>query len=337
MNRKLCGVFLLIVSVILAFSCQSQKGQDDPKSVVVFVPGVVAGSPIYEMLVDGAQKAVAEHEGARIKVIEAGFDQSSWQDQIRDIAASGEFDIFVSSNPSLPELCEPVAADYPEMRFLIADSYLKGSPGIHTVLYNQLEQGYLVGLLAGLVSSERGAKPVAGLIAAQRYPTLDRLIQPGFEAGLKAVDNSFRLEYREIGNWFDAGRAQDLARALYEQGVEVILPIAGGAGQGVIASAIEKGKSVVWFDGSGYDLAPGTVIGCAILAQDKLIHEKLKAVLEGDAPWGRADIVSAVDGYIDFDFDGQAYRDLPGRVREAFEKAVAALKAGQPDFSFDDF
>ncbi len=336
MKRTL--VALAAVAALLA-SCQGRTPARDLASVAVFVPGVASGSPIYEMLVAGAEKAVAGIPGARLKVIEGGYDQSTWLDKLRDIAASGEFDLLVTSNPALPELCAKIAADWPELRFFIADGYLEGNPAIHTVLYNQAEQGYLVGYLAALVTMDRnpGGPLVAGLVAAQRYPTLDRLIQPGFEAGLKAVDPGFRLEYREIGNWYDANKAAELARSVFDAGARVILPIAGGAGLGVVSAATELDRSVVWFDGAGYQLGPDTVVGCATLAQDRLVEERVKALLEGKRLFGTADIVGAADGYVGFDPGGPAYAALPAELRLRFETAIQDLREGKPDFTLTGF
>ncbi len=342
MNRRVRSLAALACATALALgaSCAGATKKADPLSVAVFVPGIASGSPIYEMLVAGATRAVEETPGARLKVIEAGYDQSTWLDSLRDAAASGEFAVIVSSNPSLPELCAKLAPDYPGLRFILADAYLAGDPAIHTVLYNQKEQGYIVGVLAGLVTKQRAGPDArrAALIAAQRYPTLDRLIRPGFEAGLKAVDPAFELEFREVGNWYDSAKAAELAGSLYGSGVEVILPIAGSAGQGVVAAARERGKAAVWFDGGGYALDPVAVVGCATIAQDRLVYERLKAALSGDESiYGRADIVSAKDGYVGFDADADAYRALPEALRAAFDEAVRELEAGTPDFSFDSF
>lgn len=333
-------VFATAAIFFILTSCTGKPAGPNPLSVAVFVPGVTSGSPTYEMLVAGATKAVAETKGASIKVVEAGYDQSTWLDRLRDTVASGEFGIIVTSNPSLPELCAKLTPDYPAVKFIILDGYLKGNPSIYTVLYNQMEQGYIVGYLAGLVTRLRhpNAAPVAGLIAAQRYPTLDRLIRPGFEAGLKAVDPRFRLEFREIGNWYDSAKAAELAASLYGSGVDVVLPIAGAAGQGVVSAAKEHGGSVVWFDGSGYDLGPDTVIGCATIAQDRLIYERLKSALAGDASrYGRSEIVSVRDGYVGFDPEGAGYRSLPEGIRIALDAAIAGLRVGKPDFALDTF
>lgn len=338
--RTIVLLFTMASAIILTTSCEKSQGGLNPLSVAVFVPGVSSGNPIYEMLVKGAAKAVEETPGASLKVVEAGFDQSTWQDSLRDTVASGEFGIVVSSNPSLPELCARLSDDYPEVRFVIVDAYLSGNPAIHTVLYNQKEQGYIVGYLAGLITKARspGSSPVAGLIAAQRYPTLDKLIRPGFEAGLQAVDPAFKLEFREVGNWYDSAKAAELAGGLFAMGVQVILPIAGSGGQGVVAAARERGKSVVWFDGAGYDLDPHSVVGCATIDQDRLVYERLKAALQGDNTlYGRADIVSIQEGYVGFDDSGAGYQALPESIKTSLQEALDSLRSGVPDFSFDSF
>ncbi|HTX72557.1 MAG TPA: BMP family ABC transporter substrate-binding protein, partial [Rectinemataceae bacterium] len=220
--------------------------------------------------------------------------------------------------------------------FFIADGFLPGNPHIHTVLYNQFEQGYIVGYLSGLVnrSSLPGVSKShkAGLVAAQSYPTLDRLIVPGFERGLRDADPASVLETRQIGNWYDATKASELASSLFDAGSNVILPIAGAAGQGVISAAKSKGRYVVWFDGDGYGLAPGTVIGCSILRQDRLVYERVKAILGGAALFGKADIVGVRDGYVDFDGSGAAYRNLPAPLRAAFEARMKMLHDGSLSF-----
>ena len=194
----------------------------------------------------------------------------------------------------------------------------------------------MVGYLAGLASAGKlpGSGPThkAGLIVAQHYPSFDKLIAPGFEKGLKAADPQAVLETRVLGNWYDATKASELANGLFDAGAAAILPIAGGAGQGVVSAAASKGRYALWFDDdSGYGLAPGTVIGCAVLKQDKLVYERVKALLvqgDGSALYGKADIVGAKEGYVDFAADNPSYQGLPAAVRAALDEQVAKLKSG---------
>ncbi len=306
-------------------------------SVAVFVPGIASGSPIYEQLVSGAKRAVAETPGASIKVVEAGNNQSTWLDALSALASTGSYDIIVSSNPSMPELCAQVAALFPASRFFVADGWLPGNKAIHAVLYNQLEEGYIVGYLAGLASAGKlpgsSATHVAGMVIAQHYPTMDKMIVPGFEKGLKAADPAARLELRVVGNWYDATKAAELANGLFDAGAAAILPIAGGASRGVIGAAKARGRFALCFDdASGYASAPGTVIGCAVIGQERLVYEKLKRLLAegpGSTLYGASEIVGAKEGYVGFDGSGDAYKAFPSDIRTLLEAEVRKLETGK--------
>ncbi|MBL8967652.1 MAG: hypothetical protein JNG85_11640, partial [Spirochaetaceae bacterium] len=93
--NRLGGAGALALLILLALGACSKSPADSakaaPPKVAVFVPGLVSGSPIYEQLVAGATKAVAEMPGATLKVVEAGFNQAEWLDQLSAIAATGEF------------------------------------------------------------------------------------------------------------------------------------------------------------------------------------------------------------------------------------------------------
>lgn len=328
---------LLAAAALALVSC-AKPAPAKPASIAVFVPGVVAGSPIYEQLVAGTEKAAAALPGSTVKVVEAGFNQAEWLDKLQGLAATGEFALIVTSNPAMPELCAKVAESFPAQRFFVADGKLEGNPAIHTVLYNQYEQGYLVGYLAGLVTKSGlpGANPeaVAGIVVAQSYPTFDLLIEPGFKAGLEAAAPGARLEKRLVGNWYDANKAAELAASLMDAGADVILPIAGGAGQGVVSAVSSRGRYALWFDGNGYALAPGVVLGCAVLRQDRLVEEKVAALLGkgGEKLYGKAEVVGAAQGYVDFDETGAAYQALPAELKARFAETLGKLRKGELAF-----
>jgi simple sugar transport system substrate-binding protein len=71
-----------------------------PVGLVVFVPGVAAGSPLHEQMVSGARRAAAEYPNLTVKVIEGGFNQAEWEEKVTALAASGEYGS--SSPPTWP-------------------------------------------------------------------------------------------------------------------------------------------------------------------------------------------------------------------------------------------
>ena len=305
--------------------------------VVVFVPGVAAGSPLYEQMVEGATKAVDEYDNASVKVIEGGFNQAEWPEKVTSLAAIGEYDLIVTSNPAMPFICADVGKKFPEQKFLNVDGYLSGNPQIYSLLYNQVEQGYVVGYLGGLItkSTISGATPElkAGMIVGQQYPAMDKMIRPGFEKGLKAVDPNITLDFRVIGNWYDATKAAALANSMMDAGVDVIAAVAGGANQGTISAAQERGRYVVYFDSNEYKLAPGTIVGCGVLNQGRAVYERVKMAIDGKLAFGTAEIVGFKEGYVDFaDKDPDYINNVPEDIRKEMDLVLKKLRSGELSF-----
>jgi simple sugar transport system substrate-binding protein len=306
----------------------------EPFDIGVFVPGVVAGSPLYELLVAGAEKAAADYEHVSLKVIEGGFNQAEWEEKVMSMAATMEYELILTSNGAMPYVCMPVAEAFTDQKFLIVDAILPDHPQMATVLYNQVEQAFFVGYLGGLItkSGMSGATPdlKVGMIAGQQYPAMDQMIVPGFEMGAKAVDAGITNDFRVLGNWYDANKAAELANSMIDAGVDVIAVAAGGANQGVIKAAQERGKYVLYLDDDHYALAPGTIVGCAALMQDRAVYEKVKEAVEGTIRWGEAVILHTRDGYVDFVDTNPMYEQAVSEdVRAEMEKMLDDMRSGK--------
>ena len=303
------------------------------ESIAVFVPGVVAGSPTYEMMVEGVTRAARE-AGVESSVVEGGFNQGEWLAKVSSLAASQEYDLIVTSNPAMPEICDEASQSFPEARFLILDGHLEGNPAIFTLRFNQLEQAYLAGYFAGLYAGQRlpagsEEKVTVGLIAGQEYPDMNRTIRPGYLLGAKAAAVSAELDFRVVGNWYDAGKGSELARDIY-RGSPIILAIAGGANQGIISAAGDTGNGVIWFDSSGYDVAPGIVVGSTRIELDRGAYEKTLQALKGELAFGTSETVGIAEGYVGFVTEHPAYREyLSPQLRQTLETHLAALREGE--------
>lgn len=310
-----------------------ERATDDDFSIAVFVPGVVEGSPTYEMLVAGVQRAAGERPGTRARVIEGGFNQAEWPQSITSLAATGDYDLIVTSNPSMPEIADEVSQSFPNQRFLVLDGYLAGNPGLYTVLFNQREQAFLSGYFAGLVSgssmehARRGVR--AGLLAGQEYPIMNRVIRPAFELGIQSVDPAATVDFRVLGNWYDAAAATELANSMIDNGADIILTISGGGNQGVISAARTKGAYVLWYDSPGYDEAPGIVIGSTVVRLDEAAYRRTLDAIDGTLSFGSAEVLGVADGFVDFDTQHRLYeRHVPAAVRQELEAMVRRLREG---------
>lgn len=334
--RSFVLVMIIMAAFFSFFSCKKESSvtESEKITIAVFIPGVMAGSAIYEMLADGVKKAADEIGNTEVRIIEAGFNQADWETKLTSLAAEGIFDLIISSNPSLPALAEIVSEKFPEQQFLLFDGEISGNPKIYSLRYNQREQSYMSGFLAGLVSFEDEAanSPVKkiGLIAGQEYPVMNDLILPSYEAGAKALDPAFEVDFRVVGNWYDAAKASELAADTIRQGARVILCIAGGANEGIAKAASEAGAKVIWFDTNGYSFLPGTVIGSSVLRQDRAAYEKTKLFLEGNLPFGKAEIVGVKEGFVDFIQDDPLYiSSVSENVRAKQSEMIESIRSGK--------
>lgn len=331
-----CIGVMMIIAVVVGCSKEDNGATEASEvsyAIAVFIPGVVAGSPTYEMLANGVTKAASERSNVSVNVVEGGFNQGDWIDSVTALASAKKYDLIISSNPALPEICQEVSLQFPDQHFLVLDGYLPENNRIHTVLYNQMEQAFMIGHLAGLITTGdlSGANDdlVVGLVAGTEYSMMNQVIRVGFELGMKKVDPNAKLDFRVVGNWYDAAKAAELATGIFGAGADVILTIAGGANQGVISEAQKRGKYVLWFDSNGYGIAPGTVLGSSAIKQDEMAYKKTLAAIDGKLPFGTAEIVGVRDGYVEFIEDDPLYLEhVPESIQKIQRELVSTLESG---------
>lgn len=320
--------FILILTSLFFFNGCSKKLEN--KAIALFIPGIVDNSPVYAMLKNGVEESVKEYNSknenpVELFVMEAGTNQSEWLGQLTSLVAANKYDVIISSNPSLPELALEILKKFPTQKFIFLDANLEGNPNIRTVCYNQYEQSYVTGFIGGLVSKSHKL----ALIAAQEYPVMNEIIYPYFEKGAKSANENSKVEFRVVGNWYDATKGAELANSVIKNGVDVILPICGGASQGVIQSAVENKIYITWFDDDGFDKAPGTIISSSTMEQKKMAKEITDEYLNGKTPWGTASMVGIKEGYVNFIEDSPNYTATVSQEnRTKMSKLLEDIKTG---------
>ncbi len=343
-GRLLPCAAAIAAALILLSACSARQEKAAP-GIAVFVPGIIEDSPVYDMLVQGVRAAVDaynETESAKdrapveLSVLEAGTNQAEWGNKLTALAASGKYGVIVSSNPSLPEIAAPLTAQFPDQRFIILDAFYEGNDRIATVRYNQREQAYLTGYIAALISAApasemrfANAARKIGFIAAQEYPVMNTILLPSFTEGAQAAVPGMEVDFRVVGNWYDASKGAELAKALYKSGADVVLPICGGASQGVIAAAKELGFYITWFDDNGFAKAPGYIVSSSVMAQKRMAQEVTAAYLDGTVEFGSARTVGIEDGYIDFEQNDPQYVETVSEpIRTRMAAVVDQIKSG---------
>ncbi len=331
-NFKSLLILLVGLFVITDFTaCNNQKKTGI--SIAVFIPGNIAGSPSYKMLADGVKKSVSlynqnktDNEKTQVTVLEAGTNQAEWETKMTALAAQGQYDVIITTNPSMPDIIKPLVKQFPKQKYIILDAFCDNCKNITTIKYNQREQSYLSGYIAALMSKTHKI----GLIAAQEYPVMNNIILPGYKEGAEAAVQGTSVDFRVVGNWYDATKGADLSSAMAATGVDVILPICGGASQGVISAAKDKNFYISWFDDNGFAKAPGYIISSSVVEQEKAAEELTTSFLNKTIKWGTSRTVGIKDGYIKFVQDDPEYlKIIPETVQKKVKTVVNAIKTGK--------
>lgn len=342
MRVKKC-VYLMVVALLLCgpvidvIAGGSADQTADKTEIAVFVPGIVSGSPVYEMLASGVKRAVTEANetgsAVELTIIEAGTRQADWGSRMTSLVAQGKYSLIITSNPAMPELIEPISRQFPRQQFLIFDAWHSGNPSITTFRYNQREQAYLSGYIAALISVSdmnfANTQKKIGLIAAQEYPAMNNIILPAYREGANAAVPGCEVDFRVVGNWYDATKGAELAQAMKNAGSDVLMPIAGGANQGVIAAARDSGLYLAWFDDNGFSKAPGFVISSSVMAQERLAYEKTIEFIQGTLTTGTPTTLGIQDGYISLETEDPLYiQTVPVSIRKKMDTLLESLRDG---------
>ena len=325
-----------IISALMLSGCTEKKGQNP--SIAVFIPGIIADSPTYAKLAQGVTKAVNEYnktlpeeKSALLYIMEVGTNQAEWAQKLTALAAEGIYDVIISSNPSLPDLAEGVLEQFPNQKFILLDAEKEGNPNIMTKNYDQRQQGYITGYISGLMSKTHKI----ALISAQDYPVMNNIIFPAYKKGAQDAFTDTSVDYRVVGNWYDATKGAEITDAVCKTGVDVILPICGGASQGVLAAAKNNKIKIAWFDSNGFSKAPEVIISSTQNLQEKLAEEVTLEWLSGKTSWGSAQTVGLKDGYIEFINDNPFYiKNVPSDVREKMDQLVQKITSGEIEIQF---
>ena len=150
---------------------------------------------------------------------------------LREYAESG-VDLIVGEAFGISREARKVADDYPQVAFLMGDSF--GPHGSNFAVFDNYihEPCYLMGILAGSMTKSNRIGMVGG------YPIgeVNRLFH-AFMNGARSVNPEVQFKVTFIGSWYDPPKAKEAAFAQIETGVDVLYAERAG----VVDAARDKG------------------------------------------------------------------------------------------------
>lgn len=295
-----------------------------PVALIVAQGGL--GDQSYNDLAYAGFQAALKATGLTGKPVESKDIVAQGNDILRRAADAG-FGLLVDLEYSHGQLIGEVAKDYPKQDFVILNQVIKG-PNIASVLFQEQEGSYLAGVLAALVTTDTSIKginaaPVIGVIGGTKSVGIDKFIV-GYIQGARDSNPAVQVKVAYSNNFGDPSVGLQMAKAMYEEGADIVYQVAGGTGIGVIQAAKETGHFAIGVDTDQDGLAPGHVLTSMIKRTDVAVETVIKDYAAGHFPGGQTVTLGLKD-------DGVGLSDMKytrSFIPPAILQKVAAAKAG---------
>jgi len=225
----------------------------------------------------GAEKWAAE-TGKKYREIELSSEAQREQ-ALRRFAEEGDSPILVVGFSFASSLAT-VAKDFPNTHFAIVDMVVD-APNVRSIVFNENEGSYLVGMLAAMASKTGKV----GFVGGMDIPLI-RKFACGYVEGVKAVNPSATVFQNMAGTtgaaWNDPVKGGELTRAQIDQGADVIYHAAGGTGRGVLQAAADAGKLGIGVDSNQDYMFPGHVLTSMLKRVDVAVYNTFKDGTDGN-------------------------------------------------------
>ena len=235
----------------------------------------------------------AEENSSSFKEIELQSDAQREQ-ALRRFAEAGANPIVMAGFMFATALGE-VAKDYPDTKFAIIDMVVD-APNVRSVVFNEHEGSYLVGMLAAQASKSG----TVGFIGGMDIPLI-RKFACGYVQGVKSVNPDAVVVQNMTGTtpaaWNDPVKGSELTKAQIAQGADVVYAAAGGTGVGVLQTAADENILSIGVDSNQNYLHPGKVLTSMLKRVDNAVYNAMSQGAELETGFNVMGISNGGVGY----------------------------------------
>ncbi len=262
----------------------------------------------------------AEQFGAEWRVIES-VDAAAYVPNLTAAAEQGQ--LVVGVGFLLTAALEQVAAQFPEVYFTLIDSVVEAD-NVQSVLYKEHDSAFLTGVASGLTTTTNKL----GVIGGERIPPVIRY-EVGFRAGVAAVNPDAEVLVAYVDSFQDPEQGKEFALSQFNDGADILFPVAGLTGVGVYDAAADLGNLgeqwVLGADVTQDHLAPGFELAVCRKGVDASTFRAVQQAVEGNFQPG-LNLLGLGEEPVGFENPdiGVGFEDPNGRVAaEVLEQVVA--------------
>ncbi|WP_341233349.1 BMP family ABC transporter substrate-binding protein [uncultured Sulfitobacter sp.] len=284
-----------------------------------------------EAAFSGAQRW-AEETGETFREIELQSEAQREQ-ALRRFAEAGSNPI-VMTGFAFGDALGQVAGDYPETDFVIIDMVVD-APNVRSVVFNEHEGSYLVGMMAAMASESN----TVGFIGGMDIPLI-RKFACGYAQGVLAANPDATVISNMTGTtpsaWNDPVKGSELTKAQISQGADVVYAAAGGTGVGVLQTAADEGILSIGVDSNQNYMHPGKVLTSMLKRVDNAVYQ---AMADGPGMEKGFNVMGIANGGVGYAMDEYNKDIVSADMQAVVDEASAQIADGTlvvHDYMSDD-
>ncbi|MBN9026236.1 MAG: BMP family ABC transporter substrate-binding protein [Rhizobiales bacterium] len=326
---KSTSMALATMVLASALGTASARAEDKPVALIVSQGGL--GDQSYNDLAHSGFLRALKDTGLEGKAVESKEVVSQATEILRR-ASDADFGLIVDLEYAHGEPMLEVAKDYPDTKYVILNQVREGS-NIASVLFQEQEGSYLAGTLAALVTTDTSIKgindkPVIGVIGGTKSAGIDKFIA-GYVEGAKAANPEIVVKIAYSNNFGDPAVGLQMAKAMIEEGADVIYHVAGGTGMGVIQAAKEAGVYAIGVDTDQDGIAPGNVLTSMVKHSDNAVETVIQDYAADKFPGGQTITLGLKENGVGLSEMKYTKDRIPPAILEKVEAAKQDILSGK--------
>ena len=300
-----------------------QAADGEGLKVALLLSGAANDQGWNQTAYEGTQKACEKYgyELAYTENLEVADISAAFADY-----ASAGYDVVIGHGYEFGDPALEVAETYPDTKFICTEADASADNVASYVMACE-QTAYVEGIIAAS-TSESGKLGAIGPIPGD---SLVKIIN-GYEDGAKSVNPDIEVQTAWTNSFVDTQLAQEAAKAMIDNGVDVIKHCANACGNGAMTAAVEAG---IWCQGDSYDqssLAPDNILDSAIYNLDVVIDTALGSVADGSFE-GDVYNLGMADGAVEVLLSDNLSDDVKATAPDAIDKIVSGELEVERDYT----
>ncbi|MDP9366023.1 MAG: BMP family ABC transporter substrate-binding protein [Chloroflexota bacterium] len=307
---------LLLLAPLLALAGASGLAAQDEITVTMVTDTAGLGDQNFNDLAFRGLTRAEEELGVTGEVIESA-NQAAYVPNLTE--AAEQSDLTVGVGFLLTDAMTAIAEQYPDDSFLIIDAEVEAD-NVASVLFKEQEGAFLAGVVAGLTTETN----TVGVVGGVEIPPVVRYAV-GFEAGVRSVNPEAEVIVAYADTFDDPALGRELTLAQYNQGADIVFPVAGRTGVGSFDAARERGEGnwVIAADTDQSQLGAEFQLAVATKGVDTALYTVAEQVVNGEFQGG-TQLLGLAEGGVGLATPGDNAAPEVLAVAEQYEQAIIA-------------